>query len=70
MSVVLAAIRSAGAEGNDRQRVVDEFFATHDRDSVLGRYSIQASGQSTITRYGIDRVSGGEPVFYRVIEGA
>jgi branched-chain amino acid transport system substrate-binding protein len=68
MSVVLTAIRAAGSHGNDRQTVVNEFFATHDRNSVIGRYSIEPSGDSTISSYGFDRVSEGAPVFDRVLE--
>jgi branched-chain amino acid transport system substrate-binding protein len=67
MSVVLDAIRRAGAKGNDRQVVIDRFFATRDRSSVLGRYSIQADGETTLRRYGVDRVVNGRPVFYRAI---
>jgi branched-chain amino acid transport system substrate-binding protein len=67
MSVVLDAIRRAGAKGNDRQVVIDRFFATRDRSSVLGRYSIQADGETTLRRYGVDRVVNGRPVFYRTI---
>lgn len=69
MSVVLAAIRSAGAHGDERQAVIDRFFATHDRESVLGTYSIQPDGETTLTQYGIDRVSHGHPVFWRAFEG-
>jgi branched-chain amino acid transport system substrate-binding protein len=65
MSVVLAAIRSAGTRGNDRLVVMDRFFATRSRDSVLGRYSIEADGETTLRRYGVDRVLGGRAVFYR-----
>jgi len=68
MSVVLEAIRRAGPHGNDRQAVINQFFATRNRDSVLGRYSIQANGETTLSRYGVDRVVNGLPVFYRVIE--
>jgi branched-chain amino acid transport system substrate-binding protein len=67
MSVVLDAIRSAGAHGNDRQSVIDRFFAVSNRDSVLGRYSIEADGETTLGRYGVDRVVNGRPAFYRVI---
>ncbi|HEY4996808.1 MAG TPA: branched-chain amino acid ABC transporter substrate-binding protein [Solirubrobacteraceae bacterium] len=67
MSVVLAAIRRAGAHGNARQAVIDQFFATSNRDSVLGRYSIQPDGETTLMRYGVDRVQGGRAVFDRVI---
>jgi branched-chain amino acid transport system substrate-binding protein len=68
MSVVLAAIRSAGSGGNNRQAVIERFFQTRDRDSVLGRYSMQANGETTLTRYGVDRVQGGRAVFYRALE--
>jgi len=67
MSVVLDAIRSAGARGNDRQVVIARFFATRVRDSVIGRYSMQADGETTLARYGVDRVVNGRPVFYRAI---
>jgi branched-chain amino acid transport system substrate-binding protein len=65
MSVALAAIRKAGLRGNDRQTVVNEFFATKNRDSVLGRYSVEADGETTLSRYGADKVEEGRPVFYR-----
>lgn len=67
MRVVLDAIRSAGDRGNDRQAVIAGFFATRDRDSVLGRYSMRADGETTLARYGVDRVLGGRPVFYRAM---
>ncbi len=70
MSAVLLAIRRAGAHGNNRQAVIDKFFAIRDRDSVLGPYSIEASGDTTLSRYGFDRVSGGRLVFYRAFEGS
>jgi branched-chain amino acid transport system substrate-binding protein len=68
MSVVLAAIRRAGARGNDRVAVIDSFFATHNRASVLGSYSIQPDGETTFSRYGVDRVRGGKAVFDRAIQ--
>jgi branched-chain amino acid transport system substrate-binding protein len=67
MSVVLDAIRRAGAHGNDRQVVIDRFFSTSNRDSVIGRYSIRSDGESTLSRYGVDRVVGGRPAFYRAL---
>jgi branched-chain amino acid transport system substrate-binding protein len=68
MSVVLDAIRRAGSHGNDRQRVISELLSTQDRESVLGRYSLQPNGETTLTRYGVDRVVGTRPVFYREID--
>jgi branched-chain amino acid transport system substrate-binding protein len=68
MSVVLDAIRRAAERGNDRQTVIDRFFQTKDRHSVLGAYSVLASGETTLSRYGVDRVSDGRAVFYRAFD--
>jgi branched-chain amino acid transport system substrate-binding protein len=70
MSVVLAAIRAAGDSGDDRQAVIDKFFSTHDRRSVLGFYSMQPSGETTLSSYAIDKVVGGTPVFWREFNGS
>jgi branched-chain amino acid transport system substrate-binding protein len=70
MSVVLDAIRRAGAQGNNRQAVIAQLFATKDRDSVLGRYSIQPSGDTTLSRYGVDRIVNGQLVFDRAFEAS
>jgi branched-chain amino acid transport system substrate-binding protein len=67
MSVVLDAIRGAGVHGNDRQVVINRFFATRNRNSVIGRYSMSPDGESSFSTYGVERVSGGRPVFYRAV---
>jgi len=67
MSVALLAIRNAGVRGNNRQAVVDQFFAIKNRDSVLGRYSIEPDGETTLSRYAADRVKDGQAVFYKVL---
>lgn len=69
MAAVLQAIRDAGSHGNDKQAVIDRFFRTRNRDSVLGTYSIQAGGDSTLSAYAVDRVVGGELVFWRAFDG-
>ncbi len=69
MTLVLDAVKSAGARGDDRQTVIDRVFATKNRNSVIGRYSIEADGETTLSRYGVDRVSAaGRPVFMRAVE--
>lgn len=68
MSVVLDAIRRAAERGNDREAVIERFFQTKDRRSVLGTYSVLASGETTLSRYGVDRVSDGRAVFYRAFD--
>jgi branched-chain amino acid transport system substrate-binding protein len=65
MNVVLGAIRRAGAHGNDRQSVIDAFFATAEHESPLGRYAVGADGEPTFTRYGADRVVAGRATFLR-----
>ena len=68
MKVALLAIQNAGSKGNDRQAVIDAFFKIKDRDSVLGKYSIDENGDTTLTDYGADRVEGGKLVFDKVIK--
>ena len=70
MSVVLNSIRRAGRRGNNRAAVIASFMRTRNRISVLGRYSIEPNGETTLSTYGVDRVVGGLPVFYRAIETA
>jgi branched-chain amino acid transport system substrate-binding protein len=68
MSVVLASIRAAAENGDDRQAVIDKFFATHERHSVLGVYSMQPNGETTLSTYAIDRVANGASVFWRAFD--
>jgi branched-chain amino acid transport system substrate-binding protein len=70
MSVVLDSIRRAGAHGNNRSKVISMFMSTHDRSSVIGRYSIEPDGETTLPTYGVQRVARGKPVFYRAIDTA
>jgi branched-chain amino acid transport system substrate-binding protein len=67
MELVLDAISGAGARGNDRQTVIAHVFDTRRRNSVIGRYSVQSNGETTLSRYGVDRVVGGRPVFLRAV---
>jgi branched-chain amino acid transport system substrate-binding protein len=70
MELVLDAIKRAGNKGNDRQAVIDAAFATKNRDSVLGTYSIDENGDTTLTDYGLYKVVGGKLVFDRVLKAA
>jgi branched-chain amino acid transport system substrate-binding protein len=63
MAVVLDSIRRAGDGGDDRDSVVDAFFDTQDRASVLGTYSIDDVGDTTLNALAGYRFSGGRPVF-------
>jgi branched-chain amino acid transport system substrate-binding protein len=68
MKVALLAIQNAGDKGNDKQAVIDAFFKIKDRDSVLGKYSIDENGDTTLSDYGANRIEGGKLVFDKVIK--
>src|SRR3954447_19426699 len=68
MKVALLAIQNAGDKGNDRQAVIDAFFKIKDRDSVLGKYSIDENGDTTLSDYGADRVKNKKLVFDKVLK--
>jgi len=58
MAVVLDAIDRAD-DPLDRGSVVDAFFATSGRDSILGTYSVDEVGDTTLDRVGAYRVRAG-----------
>lgn len=66
-SAVLQAIRSAGTRGNIRQAVTDAFLTIRDRDSVLGRYSIDANGDTSLSTYAGNRVRRSQFVLDKVL---
>jgi len=70
MKLALLAIQNAGDKGNDRQAVIDAFFQIKDRESVLGKYSIDENGDTTLSDYGANRIEGGALVFDKVIKAA
>ena len=69
MAVVLDSIARAGDQAEDRTAVVDAFFDTVDRRSVLGTYSIDEVGDTTLDRIAGYRVRGGLPVFDTPLRG-
>jgi len=70
MRLVLDACKKLGSDCRDRQKMIDELFATRGRESVLGTYDIDENGDTTITDYGVYRVEDGELVFDRTIKAA
>ena len=68
MKVALLAIQNAGDKGNDRQAVVDAFYKIKNRQSVLGTYSIDANGDTTLSDYGGNKIKNGKLVFDKVIK--
>jgi branched-chain amino acid transport system substrate-binding protein len=67
-SAILYAIRAAGENGNDRRAVTRAFFSIRDRRSVLGEYSIDRFGDTSLARYAGNRLSGSEFVLDRLLE--
>ena len=68
MAVVLDSIRRAGGEGDERQAVTDAFFDTSERDSILGTYSIDAVGDTTLKRLALYAATGTKATFIRPLE--
>ena len=69
MSLTLDAIERAAAEGKvDKAAVAEQLFATKDRASALGTYSIDEDGDTTLTDYGSYAIKGGQLVFDETIK--
>jgi branched-chain amino acid transport system substrate-binding protein len=65
---ILSAIRAAGAKGNDRSAVIRAFFAIHDRHSVLGTYSIDRYGDTSLSTFAGNRLRRSRLVLDKVLE--
>ena len=63
MSLVLDALERAGDRAAERERVVEELFDTTDFDSVVGRFSIDDNGDTSLERLAGYRVRNGRLVF-------
>ena len=70
MSLLLDAIERAGADGSDRAAVIEQIFATKDREGVFGTYGIDENGDITLTPYGVYRIKNGALAFDHSIEPA
>jgi branched-chain amino acid transport system substrate-binding protein len=55
MRLVLDTIDRLGTRGSDRAAVREALFATRDRESVLGRYSFDAGGDTSLALFGAYR---------------
>ena len=62
MAAVIDVIRQSGASANKRGTVVHGFFGLHNRASVLGTYSINVNGDTSLTPFVIEHVSRGRLV--------
>jgi len=66
MRLALDAIERSGT--GERADILAALFETENRESVLGTYSIDDNGDTTLTDYGVYTVEDGELVFDRRIE--
>jgi branched-chain amino acid transport system substrate-binding protein len=72
MSLMLSAIVTATHDGKRdarRSAVLAAIFDTRDRQSVLGSYSIDRNGDTTIHRYGVYIVRNGALHFWKTLRG-
>ena len=65
MAVILDSIKRAGVNGRNRDSVINAFRETRRRRSVLGTYSVSASGESSLRRFTVWTVHAG-----RLVESA
>jgi branched-chain amino acid transport system substrate-binding protein len=68
MSLVLDAIKRAGGDGTDRAAVLEQIMSTKDRESVIGKYSITDSGDTTLTNYGVYGIEDGSLKYIQAVE--
>ena len=68
MRLALDAIERS--QTGKKEDVVKALFATDNRSSVLGTYSIDDNGDTTLTDYGVYSISGGELDFEKTVKAA
>jgi branched-chain amino acid transport system substrate-binding protein len=66
MRLALDAIERSGT--GEHEDILAALFETTDRESVLGTYSIDENGDTTLSDYGVYAVKGGELEFDRTIQ--
>jgi branched-chain amino acid transport system substrate-binding protein len=67
MKLVLDTIAGLGAQGDSKSAVLHALFATKNRNSVLGTYSFNANGDTTLKAYGLYKVVNGQLKFDKTI---
>jgi branched-chain amino acid transport system substrate-binding protein len=68
MSAVLSVLQKAGTSATDRAIVVQDFFAIKNRDSVLGTYSINAQGDTSLAAFVFSRPVNGKLVPFQSVQ--
>jgi branched-chain amino acid transport system substrate-binding protein len=69
MKLGLDTVKGLGDKGTDKSAVLAALFATKNRNSVLGKYSFDKNGDTSLTDYGIYKVGpDGNPTFDHAIK--
>jgi len=66
MRLALDAI--ARSKTGEKPDIIKAIFATKDRDSVLGTYSIDKNGDTTLRDYGVYKVKDGNLEFEKAVK--
>jgi branched-chain amino acid transport system substrate-binding protein len=69
MSAVLTVLREAGAQANNRSTVVHDFLSIKNRQSVLGPYSMNSDGDTSIAPFVFSRLERGRLVPFASVQG-
>jgi branched-chain amino acid transport system substrate-binding protein len=68
MNLALDAIERS--ESGEREDIIKALFDTKDRQSVLGQYSIDENGDTSLTDYGVYSIDDGELKFEKTVQAA
>lgn len=68
MAAVLDVLKEAGRSANDRSTVVRDFLAIRNRSSVLGTYSINANGDTSLAPFVFNRLRAGKLVPFKFVQ--
>jgi branched-chain amino acid transport system substrate-binding protein len=68
MRLVLDGIERSGS--TNKEDVLKALFETKDRESVLGTYSVDENGDTTLTDYGVYTIEDGELTFDKTVKAA
>jgi len=67
MAAVLSVLKEAGTSANSRSTVVKDFFAIKNRQSVLGTYSINSNGDTSIAPFVFSRLQRDQLVPFKFV---
>ncbi len=68
MAALIDVLKQAGKSANDRGTVVQDFFSIKNRSSVLGTYSINANGDTSLAPFVFNRLRAGKLVPFKFVQ--